>query len=53
MGGIGSLVEAGRILMDPVLPVLKPPEILLLINLYLIKFYRSGTKLLILLLHYV
>lgn len=39
--------------MYAVLPVLKPPEILLLINLGLIKFDLSGTKLLILLLQFV
>lgn len=39
--------------MYAVLPVLKPPEILLLINFGLIKFDLSGTKLLILLLQFV
>lgn len=34
-------------------PVLKPPEILLLVNLSLIKFDMSGIKLLILLLQFV
>lgn len=53
MEGLAPWVIFLEILMVPVMPVLKPPEILLLINLGLIKFDISGTNFLILLLQFV